>query len=133
MRILAMVFHFPPISGGGVVVIVDIINKLAELGNNVTVLTPELDWSGERYEPKINPTIKVIKTETPSKSNIKVAARRCQYNMKEKALELRKQEKFAFVFTFASLNSSLKAFAFENNPKVNASNALVLISCSFLT
>jgi len=94
-----MVFHFPPISGGGVVVIVDIINKLAELGNNVTVLTPELDWSGERYEPKINPTIKVIKTETPSKSNIKVAARRCQYNMKEKALELGKQEKFDFIFT----------------------------------
>ena len=38
-----MVFHFPPISGGGVVVIVDIINKLVELGNDVTVITPNLD------------------------------------------------------------------------------------------
>lgn len=94
-----MVFHFPPISGGGVVVIVDIINKLAELGNDVTVLTPELDWKGEIYEPEINPRIKIIKTNTPSKSSIKVAARRCQHNMKEKALELGKQEKFDFIFS----------------------------------
>ena len=94
-----MVFHFPPISGGGVVVIVDIINKLAELGNDVTVLTPQLDWKGEKYDPVINTNIRVIRTDTPSKSNIKVAARRCQYNMKEKALELGKQEKFDFVFS----------------------------------
>lgn len=94
-----MVFHYPPISGGGVVVIVDIINKLAELGNDVTVLTPELDWKGEKYDPVINTNIRVIRTDTPSKSNIKVAARRCQRNMKEKALELGKQEKFDFIFS----------------------------------
>ena len=94
-----MVFHFPPISGGGVVVIVDIINKLAELGNEVTVITPELDWKGEVYNPEINPKIKVIRVDTPSKSNIKVAARRCQSNMKEAALKIGKQENFDFIFT----------------------------------
>ena len=94
-----MVFHFPPISGGGVVVIVDIINKLAELGNDVTVITPKLDWSGEVYNPKINQKIKVIRVDTPSKSNIKVAARRCQSNMKEMALKIGSQEKFDFIFT----------------------------------
>ena len=94
-----MVFHFPPISGGGVVVIVDIINKLVELGNDVTVITPNLDWNGEKYNPKINSKIKVIRTETPFKSKIKVAARRCQSNMKEKAIEIGKQEKFDFIFT----------------------------------
>jgi len=94
-----MVFHFPPISGGGVVVIIDIINKLAELGNDVTVITPNLDWNGERYNPKINSKIELIRTETPSKSKIKVAARRCQSNMKEKAIKIGKQEKFDFIFT----------------------------------
>lgn len=99
VRILVMVFHFPPISGGGVVVIVDIINKLAELGNDVTVITPELDWNGEVYNPEINPEIKVIRVDTPSKSNIKVAARRCQSNMKKAALKIGKQENFDFIFT----------------------------------
>ncbi len=94
-----MVFHFPPISGGGVVVITDIINKFAELGNDVTVITPELDWDGEVYEPIINPKIKVIRVNTPSKNNIKIAARRCQFNMKEKALKIGIKEKFDFIFT----------------------------------
>jgi len=94
-----MVFHFPPISGGGVVVIVDILNKLAELGNDVTVKTPILDWNGEVYDPNINSKIKVIRVDTPSKSNIKIAARRCQSNMKEKALQIGKQEKYDFIFT----------------------------------
>ena len=93
-----MVFHFPPISGGGVVVITDIVNKLAELGNEVTVITPNLDWNGEQYNPNINSKIKVVRTETPSKSRIKVAARRCQANMKKRAIELGKQQKFDFVF-----------------------------------
>ena len=94
-----MVFHFPPISGGGVVVITDIVNKLAELGNDVTVITPNLDWDGEQYNPKINSKIIVIRTETPSKSRIKVAARRCQANMKKKVIELGKQQRFDFIFT----------------------------------
>jgi glycosyltransferase involved in cell wall biosynthesis len=99
MQILVMVFHFPPISGGGVVVITDIVNKLAELGNDITVITPNLDWNGEQYNPKINSKIQVIRTETPSKSRIKIAARRCQANMKKRAIELGKQKKFDFIFT----------------------------------
>ena len=99
MQVLVMVFHFPPISGGGVVVITDIVNKLAELGNEVTVITPNLDWNGEQYNPNINSKIKVVRTETPSKSRIKVAARRCQANMKKQAMELGKHQKFDFVFS----------------------------------
>ena len=94
-----MVFHFPPISGGGVVVITDIINKFVESGNDVTVITPDIEWNGEQYDPKIDSKIRVIRTETPSKSRIKVAARRCQANMKKRAIELGKHQKFDFVFS----------------------------------
>jgi len=99
LKILVLVFHFPPISGGGVVVITDIINKFAELGNDVTVITPILDWNGETFNPRINPKIKIIRTETPSKNRIKVAARRCQSNIKKKAIEIGKLDSFDFVFT----------------------------------
>lgn len=99
MKILVLVFHFPPISGGGVVVITDIINKFAELGNDVTVITPILDWDGETFNPRINPKIKIIRTETPSKNRIKVAARRCQSNIKKKAIEVGKSDSFDFVYT----------------------------------
>ena len=94
-----MVFHFPPISGGGVVVITEIINKFVELGNDVTVITPDLEWNGEVYNPEINSKIKVIRTNTPSRSNIKVAARRCQSEIKDVAIQLGKKEKFDFIFT----------------------------------
>ncbi len=99
MKILVLVFHFPPISGGGVVVITDIINKFAELGNDVTVITPDLDWNGEQFNPKINSKIKVIRTETPSRNKIKVAARRCQSNIKKTAIEIGRSEQFDFIFT----------------------------------
>lgn len=99
MKILVLVFHFPPISGGGVVVITDIINKFAELGNDLTIITPDLEWNGEQFNPKINPKIKVIRTETPSRQKIKIAARRCQTNIKNKAIEIGKKEKFDFIFT----------------------------------
>ncbi len=99
MKILVLVFHFPPISGGGVVVITDIINKFAELGNDVTVITPELDWNGEQFNPKINSKIKIIRTETPSRTKIKIAARRCQSNIKKMAIKIGKSNQFDFVFT----------------------------------
>ena len=99
MRILVLVFHFPPISGGGVVVITDIINKFAELGNDVTVITPDLKWDGEQFNPKINSKIKIIRTITPSHTKIKIAARRCQSNIKKKAIEIGKFNNFDFIFT----------------------------------
>lgn len=99
MNILVLVFHFPPISGGGVVVITDIINKFAELGNDVTVITPNLDWDGEQFNPRINSKIKVIRTETPSQNKIKVAARRCQSNIKKTAIKIGKLNQFDFIFT----------------------------------
>ena len=99
MKILVLVFHFPPISGGGVVVITDIINKFAELGNDVTVITPDLEWNGEQFHPKINSKIKIIRTKTPSRTKIKVAARRCQSNIKKTAIEIGKSSQFDFIFT----------------------------------
>ena len=99
MKILVPVFHFPPISGGGVVVITDIINKFAELGNDVTVITPDLYWKGEQFNPEINSKIKIIRTETPSRTKIKVAARRCQSNIKNKSIEVGKLNQFDFIFT----------------------------------
>ena len=99
MKVLVPVFHFPPISGGGVVVITDIINKFAELGNDVTVITPDLYWNGEQFNPEINSKIKIIRTETPSRTKIKVAARRCQSNIKNKSIEVGKLNQFDFIFT----------------------------------
>jgi glycosyltransferase involved in cell wall biosynthesis len=99
VKILVLVFHFPPISGGGVVVITDIINKFTELGNDVTVITPDLKWDGEQFSPKINSKIKIIRTVTPSRTKIKIAARRCQSNMRKKAIEVGKINNFDFIFT----------------------------------
>ena len=59
MKILAIIFHFPPISGGGVIVAVELVNNFAKLGHEVTVVTPNLDWTGPKYEPEIDPKIKV--------------------------------------------------------------------------
>lgn len=94
-----MVFHFPPISGGGVVVIVELANKFAELGHNVTILTPDLEWEGEKYEPQLNEKIIVHKVSTPSRSNLKIAARMCYYNMKKKGIDLGKQNDFDFILS----------------------------------
>ena len=94
-----MVFHFPPISGGGVVVITELANTLVQLGNDVTILTPDLEWDGEPYNPDIDPKIKIIKVEIPSKSNLKIAARRCYPMIKKKGIELGKKENFDFILT----------------------------------
>jgi glycosyltransferase involved in cell wall biosynthesis len=94
-----MVFHFPPISGGGVVIIIEIANTLASLGHDVTVLTPDLKWNGEIYQPKINKNVKIIRVPTPSNSNLKVAARRCKTNLKNKGVEIGKNIKFDFILT----------------------------------
>jgi len=99
MNILFMVFHFPPISGGGVIVIVEIANILAKLGHQVTVVTPELEWKGEKFNPVLDSSIKIIKTKTPSSSNLKIAARRCLPSIKQKAIEIGKNEKFDFILT----------------------------------
>ena len=99
MEILAIIFHFPPISGGGVIVAVDLINNFARLGHNVTVLAPDLEWSGPKYEPEIDSRVDVIKVEVPSKSKLKVAARLCKKYLQRKGEELGKQKKFDFIFT----------------------------------
>jgi glycosyltransferase involved in cell wall biosynthesis len=94
-----MVFHFPPISGGGVVVIVELANKLAQLGHEVTILTPDLEWDGEKYEPELDKKIIIHKVTTPSKSNLKIAARRCFKNMKNMGVKLGQQNKYDFIFS----------------------------------
>ena len=94
-----MVFRFAPHSGGAVIVATEIVNNLAKMGHDVTVLTPDLPQSGQRYEPEINSKVKVIRVETPSKTNVKVAARRCKSNLEKMGKELGKNEKFDFVLT----------------------------------
>ena len=96
-----MVFHFPPISGGGVVVIVELANKFAELGHDVTILTPNLDWSGEKYEPELNEKILIHKIETPSRSNLKIAARRCFDNMKKMVSSLEDKKNMILSLRFS--------------------------------
>ena len=99
MNILAVFFHFPPISGGGVIVAVDIVNSLAKSGHEITVLTPNLEWNGPKYQPDINSKINVIRVNVPSKNNLKVAARRCKSPLIKKGIEIGTSKKFDFVFT----------------------------------
>ena len=99
MNVLVVFFHFPPISGGGVIVAVDIVNSLAKIGHKVTVITPNLQWDGPKYEPKIDSKIDVIHVNVPSKNNLKVAARRCKTPLIEKGIEIGRGKKFDFVFT----------------------------------
>ena len=94
-----MVFRFAPHSGGAVIVATEIANNLAKLGHEITVLTPDLPQSGQRYQPEMNSKVKVIRVETPSKTNLKVAARRCKSNLEKMGKELGKKEKFDFVLT----------------------------------
>jgi len=94
-----MVFHFPPISGGGVIVVSSIANALAELGHEITIITPDIEWNGETYNPKLHSNIEVIRTETPSRKNIKIAARRCYKNLRDKGVELGVKKQYDFVFS----------------------------------
>jgi len=94
-----MVFHFPPISGGGVVVITGIANTLAKLGHDVTILTPNLDWKGEEYNPSLNENLKILKIDVPSSSNIKIAARRCYPPMKKYASDICKNQSFDLILS----------------------------------
>jgi glycosyltransferase involved in cell wall biosynthesis len=118
MRILAMVFYFPPISGGGSVVPFEILNTIADLGHDVTVLTPNLEWKGGTYMPTMNSRLNVIRVETPLKNKIKLAARLCYFNLKKKGEEIGKKEKFDFIFTI------FHPFHLVPNAAVSCSKAL---------
>lgn len=99
MHILALFFHFPPMSGGGSVVSFDIANTIASMGHKVTVLTPNVAWRGKRYEPQINENLNVIRVKTPSENNLKIAARRCVGNLKKTAEILCRENQFDLIFT----------------------------------
>lgn len=99
MHILFMAFHFSPHSGGSVIVGTEIANNLAKLGHQVTVVTPNLKLSGEKYEPDLHENINVVRTQTPSENHLKIAARRCKKNLEKKGKEIGKKVKFDFVLT----------------------------------
>lgn len=99
MQILTLFFHFPPMSGGGPVVSFDIVNTMAAMGHSVTVLVPDVTWKDKRYEPSIPKNLNVIRVETPSKDNLKIAARRCTGNLRKKAEQIFKEKQFDFIFT----------------------------------
>ena len=99
MNILVVVFHFPPISGGGVIVAVELVNNFAKLGHSVTVVTPNIVWDGPKYDPKLHPNVDVVKVDVPSKNQIKVAARRCKNYLKKASVKLGQEKKYDFVFS----------------------------------
>ena len=99
MRILALFFHFPPMSGGGPVVSFDIANTIAALGHQVTALVPDVDWDGKKYEPHMHKNLSVTRVKTPSKTNLKVAARRCAGNLRKTAEKLCSENQFDVIFT----------------------------------
>jgi len=117
-----MVFRFAPHSGGAVIVATEIANNLAKLGHQVTVLTPDLPQSGQRYEPEMNSRVRVIRVETPSKTNLKIAARRCKSNLEKKGKELGKKEKFDFVLTI------FHPFHLVPNAAISCANSLQIPS-----
>ena len=94
-----MVFRFAPHSGGSVIVGTEIANNLAKMGHKVTVMTPDLELNGEKYSPNLHSNIKVVYVKTPSRSNLKVAARRCKVNLEKEGIKLGNKEKFDFVLT----------------------------------
>ena len=58
MRILVMFFHFPPISGGGVVVGVDLVNNLAK---NFNKIIPRLQIVNTVETPPQETQVSVLK------------------------------------------------------------------------
>ena len=99
MNILVVVFHFPPISGGGVIVAVELVNNFAKLGHSVTVVTPNIEWNGPIYDPKLHANVDVVKVDVPSKNQIKVAARRCKNYLKNVSVKLGQEKKYDFIFS----------------------------------
>lgn len=99
MNILVIVFHFPPMSGGGVIVSVEIINNLAKLGHKVTVITPDVKWNGPLYEPILESNVNIIRVKVPSSDKIKIAARRCRNFLKKEAEKIGNKNHFDFIFT----------------------------------
>ena len=47
----------------------------------------------------LNKKIRIEKVSTPSRSNLKIAARRCHNNMREKGIELGKQNNYDFILS----------------------------------
>ena len=121
-----MVFHFPPMSGGGSVVPAGIANTLANLGHEVTVVTPDVVWIGKRYEPPMNSHVSIIRVDTPASSNLKIAARLCKSNLQRKCVTLGKEKEFDFIFTIfihfiwyqMQLFIALKSWAFQYSQRL---------------
>ncbi len=99
MQIIAFLFHFPPMSGGGPVVSYNIVNTMATLGHHITVLVPDTAWKDKKYEPQIHENIKIVRVDTPSRDNLKLAARRCVRNLQKMGEKLCKETEFDLIFT----------------------------------
>lgn len=99
MNILVSVFHFPPMSGGGSVLSSEIVNSFSLQGHQIFVVIPDIVWKDSKFEPIIDSKIKIIRVKTPSKNNIKLAARLCKKNLEKEIENLCEKEKFDFIFT----------------------------------
>ena len=86
-------------SGGAAVLATDIVNTLAKMGHKITVITPDIQWDGPRYEPELGDKVETVRVKVPSENKIKVAARRCKKPMINKAVEIGSERNFDFVFS----------------------------------
>jgi glycosyltransferase involved in cell wall biosynthesis len=86
-------------SGGGSVLSSEIVDSFSKQGHNVSVIVPDVEWDDSKFEPSIDPKIKIIRVKTPSKNNIKVAARLCKKNLEKEINEICNKEKFDFILT----------------------------------
>ncbi len=86
-------------NGGGAVLSSEIVDSFFKQGHNVTVIVPDIEWRDSKFEPSMDSKIKIIRVKTPSKNNIKVAARLCKKNLEKQINEICNKEKFDFIFT----------------------------------
>ena len=99
MNIMAILFFFPPVSGGGSVVAADIANSMARLGHDVTVVTPNLVWDGPSYRPPLRAGVRTVRVRVLFDNKIKIAARLCRIALAKKGVELGNEKKFDMIFT----------------------------------
>jgi glycosyltransferase involved in cell wall biosynthesis len=86
-------------SGGGSVVSYEITNALVSLGHKVTVLVPDVDWNTKKFVPPMHQDVEIIRVPTPARTNLKMAARLCESNLRDEGKKTMKRKEFDLTFT----------------------------------
>jgi len=106
-------------SGGGAVLSSEIVNSFSKQGHNVFVVIPKIHWKESKFEPTLDSKIKIIRVETPSENNIKVAARLCKNNLKKEIEKICKIENIEFIFSIFHPFHRVPHAAVEVGKKLN--------------